>query len=257
MRPRPSFFAHLHPPHIHQREGSIRYTWGMGGISIALFLVLLVTGLLLMFLYPPSLEGAYESVKLIAYVAPYGWLLRNMHFWAAQGMVITVSLHLARVVFSGGYKKRRFNYLLGVALLILTLLADFTGYVLRWDDQGVWALTIGANLIRSTSNTQKLNEQIQLGERIFAAGTDRAPACTLCHSLDDVVLVGPSLRHVAATAATRVSSQSAREYIRVSILTPSAYKVPGFETGTMYPNYAINLSQEQVDALVAFLMTQK
>ncbi len=257
MRPRPSFFAHLHPPHIPQREGSLRYTWGMGGISIALFLVLLVTGLLEMFMYSPSLEGAYESVKLIAYVAPYGWLLRNMHYWAAQGMVITVSLHLARVIFSGGYKKRRFNYLLGAALLILTILADFTGYVLRWDDAGVWALTVGTNLIRSTSNTQKLNEQIQLGERIFAAGTDRAPACTLCHSLDNVVLVGPSLQHIAATASTRVSGQSAREYIRASILTPSGYKVPGFETGAMYPDYAINLSPEQVDALVAFLMSQK
>ncbi|MBM4424694.1 MAG: hypothetical protein FJ030_15130 [Chloroflexi bacterium] len=257
MRHRPSFFAHLHPPHIPQREGSLRYTWGMGGISVALFLVLLVTGLLEMFLYSPTLAAAYESVKLIAYVAPYGWLLRNMHYWAAQGMVITVSLHLARVIFSGGYKKRRFNYLLGVALLVLTLLADFTGYVLRWDDQGVWALTVGANLIRSVSNSQKLNEQIQLGERIFSTGTERAPACTLCHSLDDVVLVGPSLQRIAVTAPTRVSGQSARDYIRASILTPSAFKVPGYETGTMYPNYAIDLAPEQVDALTAFLLAQK
>ena len=257
MKPRPSFFAHLHPPHIPQREGSIRYTWGLGGISLALFLVLLVTGLLEMFVYSPSIDDAYESVKLLAYVAPYGWLLRNMHYWAGQGMVIAVGLHMARVIFTGGYKKRRFNYLLGVALLILTLLADFTGYVLRWDDQGVWALTVGTNIIRSVSNTQQLNAQIAEGERIFAIGTDHAPACTLCHSLDDVVLVGPSLQHVATTAGTRVSGQSARDYIRASILSPSAYKVRGFDTSTMYPNYAIDLTEDQVSALVAFLLTQK
>ena len=257
MNPRPSFFSHLHPPHIPRREGSLRYTWGMGGISLALFLILLVTGLLEMFLYSPTLEGAYPSVKLITYVAPYGWLLRNMHYWAAQGMVITVGLHMARVVISGGYKKRRFNYILGLILLILTLLADFTGYVLRWDDQGVWALTVGTNIIRSTSNSQKLNEQIQLGESLFARGTEDAPACTLCHSLDNVVLVRPSLQGVAARAGTRVKGQSARDYLRASILTPSAYKVPGFETGTMYPNYATALTPEQVEALVLFLLTQK
>ncbi len=257
MSHRPSFFSHLHPPHLPQRESGIGYTWGMGGISVALFLILLVTGLLEMFLYSPSLAGAYQSVKLIAYVAPYGWLLRNLHFWAGQGMVVSVSLHAARVVFSGGYKKRRFNYLLGMALLVLTLLADFTGYVLRWDDAGVWALTVGTNIIRATGNSQKVNEQIQLGERIFAAGADRAPACTLCHSLDDVVLVGPSLQHIATTASTRVSGQPTRDYIRASIMNPSAFKVPGFETGTMYPNYAVDLSQDQIEALVVFLMTQK
>lgn len=257
MRPRPSFFGHLHPPHIPQREGSLRYTWGMGGISIAFFLILVVTGVLEMFLYSPTTTTAYDSIKLIQYVAPYGWLLRNMHYWAAQGMVISVTIHMARVIFSGGYKKRRFNYLLGTLLLVLTFFADFTGFVLRWDDAGVWALTVGTNLIRSTSNTQKLNEQIQMGESIFASGTDRAPACTLCHSLDGMVLVGPSLQHIATTAGMRVKGESAQDYIRASIVNPSAYKVAGYETGTMYPNYGFDLSAEQIDALVAFLMSQQ
>ncbi|MEK7275994.1 MAG: cytochrome b N-terminal domain-containing protein [Chloroflexota bacterium] len=257
MPARPSFFSHLHPPHIPQREASFKYTWGMGGISIALFLILLVTGLLEMFFYEPTIEGAYQSVKLIAYVAPYGWLIRNLHYWAAQAMVVAVTLHALRVVITGGYKKRRFNYLLGLLLLILTLLADFTGYVLRWDDSGVWALTVGTNVIRATGSNERADEQIQLGEQIFTTGSDRAPACTLCHSLDDVVLVGPSLKGVATRAADRAQNQSAREYIRASILTPSAYKVRGFETSTMYPNYAVDLSKEQVDALVAFLLTQK
>ncbi len=257
MPHRPSFFSHLHPPTLPRRESSFWYTWGMGGISIALFIILLVTGVLEMFFYAPTTAGAYDSVKLIANVAPYGWLVRNLHYWASQAMVVTVTVHALRVIISGGYKKRRFNYLLGLALLILTLLADFTGFVLRWDDSGVWALTVGTNIIRATDNTARAADQTRLGEQIFSAGADRAPACTLCHSLDGVTLVGPSLQRVAARAGTRVPGQSARDYIRASILTPSAFKVPGFETSTMYPNYSVDLSPDQVDALVAFLLTQR
>jgi quinol-cytochrome oxidoreductase complex cytochrome b subunit len=71
-----------------------------------------------------------------------------MHFWAGQLMVGTVGLHMARVVLSGGYKGRRFNWLIGLALLALTVLLDFTGYVLRWDQDTNWALLVGTNLIK-------------------------------------------------------------------------------------------------------------
>lgn len=100
-------------------------------------------------------------------------------------------------------------------------------------------------------------QRLTLGTQIFAAGTDRAPACALCHSLGDVVLVGPSLNHIASTAETRIAGMSAQEYIRASIVTPSAYKVQGFETGTMYPNYALDLSSDQLEAVVAFLLTRR
>jgi len=106
-------------------------------------------------------------------------------------------------------------------------------------------------------SNERAAEQIRLGEQIFASGANQAPACTLCHSLDSVTLVGPSLQHIATQAATRVANQSATDYLRASIQTPSAYKVKGFETGTMYPNYSVDLSQEQIEAVIAFLMTQK
>lgn len=256
MSNRPSFFTHLHPPSIPSREVRFRYTWGLGGISIALFLILLVTGVLEMFFYTPTPAAAYASIRLIHYVAPYGWLLRNLHYWAAQAMIITITLHMARVIFSGGYKRRRFNYLLGLALLVLALLADFTGYVLRWDDSGLWALTVGTNLIRTPGGTRAAADA-QRGEQLFAGGTETAPACTLCHTLDGTALVGPSLQHVATSASARVSTQDAREYLRASIVSPSAYKVPGYETSTMYPNYAVELSTDEINALVAFLLTQE
>jgi len=116
---------------------------------LLLFLVLGITGVIEMFIYVPTPEGAHESIRQITYLAPYGWLLRNMHFWAGQLMVGTVILHMARVVLSGGYKSRRLNWLIGVALLFLTLVLDFTGFVLRWDQDTAWALMVGTNLIKS------------------------------------------------------------------------------------------------------------
>lgn len=145
---RPNFFHHLHPPTIPSREVRFSYTFGLGGISLLLFIVLGITGVIEMFVYAPTPEGAHESIRQIAYLAPFGWLLRNMHFWAGQLMVGTVVLHMARVVFSGGYKARRLNWLIGVALLFLTLVLDFTGYVLRWDQDTAWALMVGTNLIK-------------------------------------------------------------------------------------------------------------
>jgi quinol-cytochrome oxidoreductase complex cytochrome b subunit len=146
---RPNFFYHLHPPTIPAREVRPFYTFGLGGISLLLFLVLGVTGVIEMFIYIPTPEGAHESIRQITYLAPYGWLLRNMHFWGGQLMVGTVILHMARVVFSGGYKARRLNWLIGVALLFLTLVLNFTGFVLRWDQDTAWALMVGTNLIKS------------------------------------------------------------------------------------------------------------
>jgi quinol-cytochrome oxidoreductase complex cytochrome b subunit len=146
-RRRPSFFSHLHPPTIPAREVGVLYTFGLGGISLLLFLVLGVTGAIEMFLYVPTPQGAHESIRLITYRAPYGWLLRNLHFWAGQVMLGTVVLHMARVVLSGGYKARRLNWLIGVVLLAVTFVFNFTGFVLRWDQDTAWALMVGTKLV--------------------------------------------------------------------------------------------------------------
>jgi quinol-cytochrome oxidoreductase complex cytochrome b subunit len=75
--------------------------------------------------------------------------MRGLHYWGAQLLVIAVTLHLARVIFTGGYRPpREFNWLIGVALLVVTLVWDFTGYVLRWDDGAYWAFLVGTNLLR-------------------------------------------------------------------------------------------------------------
>ena len=150
MAKRSTFFHHLHPPTLPRREARFRYTFGLGGAAVFLFAVLVVTGLLEMFYYVPSVERANPSVQLITFLVPYGWLVRGVHYWAAQGLIVVAVLHLLRVVLTGGYKApRRFNWLLGVSLLLFVVLLDFTGYVLRWDQDIEWALLVGTNLLKS------------------------------------------------------------------------------------------------------------
>jgi quinol-cytochrome oxidoreductase complex cytochrome b subunit len=145
-----SFFHHLHPPTVPARQARFRYTLGAGGISVFLILVLLLTGILEMFYYIPTPEGAALSVQSLTYLVPYGGFIRNLHYWAAQLLVVTASIHLLRVIFTGAYNRpRRLNYLLGLALLVLVLFLDFSGYILRWDQGIHWALVAGTNLIKT------------------------------------------------------------------------------------------------------------
>ncbi len=150
MAKRSTFFHHLHPPTIPRRAAQFSYTFGLGGVAFFLFGVLVLTGLLELFYYVPSADQANPSVQMLTFLIPYGWLVRGVHYWAAQGLVVIAALHLLRVVLTGAYKMpRRFNWLLGVSLLVLVLLLDFTGYVLRWDTDIEWALLVGTNLLKS------------------------------------------------------------------------------------------------------------
>lgn len=139
----------LHPEKIPASSARFTYTFGLGGITILATLVTVITGLLLTLYYDPTPQGAYASIVLINDVAFFGAIVRGLHYWGAQLMVIAATLHLARIVFTGAYRPpRELNWLIGLGLLVITLLWDFTGYVLRWDDAGYWALTVGTNLIR-------------------------------------------------------------------------------------------------------------
>jgi quinol-cytochrome oxidoreductase complex cytochrome b subunit len=148
-RSRPNFLLHLHPPTIPAAQARWRYTLGTGGLAVFLSLVLLVTGILEMFYYIPLADQATISIQRIAHFVPYGGLVRNMHFWGAQALVLVLFIHLLRIAMTGAYKRpRRFNYMLGLILLLLTLALDFTGYILRWDQGTSWALVVGTNLIK-------------------------------------------------------------------------------------------------------------
>jgi len=142
-----NIFFHLHPVKVSRKSLKATYSFGLGLLSAITFLELSITGILLMFYYAPTVERAYGYIISLQTVVPFGQLLRNMHRWGAHLMVIVVVLHMARVFYTGAYKPpRQFNWVVGVSLLLLTLGASFTGYLLPWDQLAYWAITVGTSV---------------------------------------------------------------------------------------------------------------
>jgi quinol-cytochrome oxidoreductase complex cytochrome b subunit len=139
-----NFFLHIHPVKVNRNTLRPLYTLGLGLMSLFLFVILTVSGILLMFYYVPSTTQAYDRMLDLRGSVAFGTFLRNMHRWSAHGMVGVVFLHMCRVFLTGSYKKpREFNWVIGVLLFIVTLFLSFTGYLLPWDQLAFWAITVG------------------------------------------------------------------------------------------------------------------
>ena len=142
---------HLHPVKMKRHGLKLTYTFCLGGLSFFLFILLTITGIFLMFFYRPMAElssaQAYTDMQNIRTSVFFGDLVRNLHRWGAHLMVLSVTLHMARVFYTGAYKPpREFNWVVGVVLLFLTLGLSFTGYLLPWDQLAIWAVTVGTSL---------------------------------------------------------------------------------------------------------------
>jgi quinol-cytochrome oxidoreductase complex cytochrome b subunit len=108
----------------------------------------LATGLLLGFFYEPFPVRAYESVQHIQNTVFLGRLVRNMHHWTGHALIVVVLLHLLRVFLSGAfYPPRHRNWLVGLGLAVLILTANFSGYLLPWDQLSYWAVTIATSML--------------------------------------------------------------------------------------------------------------
>ncbi len=137
----------------------VHSTFFLGEIALFAFLVLVLTGIYLAFLYEPSiaeveiegtkLPAAYGSVVLLDRI-PAAHLIRQIHHWSAHVMVVALVLHLARIFFTGAYKKpRELNWIVGLGLLGLSIFAAFVGYLLPYDQFSVTATGIGYNIAKS------------------------------------------------------------------------------------------------------------
>ncbi len=103
-----------------------------------------------MFHYTPSTEKAYFDMQALALIFN-GKILRNLHRWAAHGMVVTVFLHMVRVFYTRSYRPpREFNWVVGIGLFILTLGLSYTGYLLPWDQLAYWGITVGTTIMSYT-----------------------------------------------------------------------------------------------------------
>ena len=159
-----NIFFHLHPVRVSKKSIKAVYSFGLGVITTVMFVVLSITGILEMFYYVPSIETAYFDIILLQTQVPFGQLLRNMHRWSAHLMVLSAILHMVRVFYTGAYKRpREFNWVVGVVLLILTLGASFTGYLLPWDQLAFWAITVGTSVATYEPLMGKTIQKLLLG----------------------------------------------------------------------------------------------
>ncbi|MBM4159834.1 MAG: DUF4405 domain-containing protein [Ignavibacteria bacterium] len=173
-----NILLHWFPHKVSKGSISWWYSLWLGTMSFVLFVILTVTGIVLMFLYVPSVERAYASVKDIEYVVSFGWFLRAMHRMSAHLMVATVFLHMVRVFVTGAYKNGRsvgtnrpLNWIIGLALLICTLLLSFTGYLLPWDQLAYWAITVGTNIASAAPIVGEKIRYFLLGGNTIDQGT--------------------------------------------------------------------------------------
>ena len=123
-----------------------RYVWG-STLTFAL-VVQFITGIFLWMAYNPSSQTAWESVYYIQYEMTGGWLLRGIHHFTAQMMIVLLVLHLMQVIIDGAYKApREINFWFGIGLLLLVMGLSLTGYLLPWDQKGYWATKVSTNLL--------------------------------------------------------------------------------------------------------------
>jgi len=127
------------------KRGAWLYTLGSAVLTTITFQFL--TGILLLFYYVPTTDHAWDSINYIMTEAYFGWLIRGIHYWSANFLLVVIGLHMAQVFFSGGYKSpRELNWVVGVILLLLVIGLAFTGYLLRWDQDGFWASVVGMKI---------------------------------------------------------------------------------------------------------------
>ena len=132
---------------LHVRIPRGARTYFLGGTTLFFLVVQIVTGSMLALYYRSSPTDAYGSILYIMNEVPFGWLIRSIHAWSANLMILTCILHMLRVFFQGAYKKpRELTWTAGVVLLLVTLGFGFTGYLLPWDQRAYWGTTVGTEI---------------------------------------------------------------------------------------------------------------
>jgi cytochrome b6 len=137
-----AFIAHKRVP-IHTQE----VWYYLGGMTLFLFIVQVVTGILLLLYYRPSATEAYESVQFIVSQVEFGWLIRNLHSWSANLLVGLAFAHFISVFLLKSYRKpREMTWLTGILLLFLMLGFGFSGYLLPWNELSFFATKVGTGI---------------------------------------------------------------------------------------------------------------
>ena len=132
----------------HRVPRNAKWWYVFGSATLMFFSIQVVSGILLATLYAPSAADAFQSLVYIDTQVPMGWMLRAIHGWSSNAMVIMVVVHMLQVFLHGAFKfPRELTWMVGVLLLFCTLALAFTGQIMRWDQDAYWGLGIGASIV--------------------------------------------------------------------------------------------------------------
>ena len=182
-----SLLLHFRPKVVPRRTLKFTLTWGLGGMTVVLVGMLFVTGLMLKFAYQPVPDQAYASIVDLQNTVLFGRLIRNIHHWSGNALLLVVFLHFLRVFFTGAFQPpRQFNWVLGLVMFLLVLGSNFTGYLLPWDQLAFWAITICTGMLEyipgiGVGLQKMINGGNEIGpatlSNFFAVHTAVIPAC--------------------------------------------------------------------------------
>ncbi len=143
-----SLLLHFRPRVISERTLNFNLTWGLGGMAVVLVSLLFITGLMMKFIYQPVPDRAYASIIYLQNMVGFGQLIRNIHHWSGNLLLLVVFLHLMRVYFTSAFHApRQFNWIIGLLMFLLILGSNFSGYLLPWDQLAYWAITICTGML--------------------------------------------------------------------------------------------------------------
>lgn len=161
---RTGYKAILHDALYENVPGGARWRYVWGSTLVFTFSVQMITGMFLWMAYSPSAQTAWESVYYIQNEMLLGWLLRGIHHFTAQAMIVLLVLHLLQVVIDGAYKApREVNFWLGLVLMQIVLGLSLTGYLLPWDQKGYWATTVATNIAGITPGVGSQVQTVAVG----------------------------------------------------------------------------------------------
>ena len=142
------FIKHLFPRVTLQKNLRFTYTLCLGGLSFTAFIMLVISGVLLAVYYIPEPSQAYDSIIFIEENVTGGKYIRNLHRFSSNAFLILMFLHILRVILTGAFLSRKYNWVIGLFLLFLSIFTGYTGYLLPMDQLSYWATQTGAELIK-------------------------------------------------------------------------------------------------------------
>lgn len=169
---RTGFRGFVHEALYERIPGGARWRFVWGSTLVYAFTTQMITGLFLWMAYSPSSQTAWESVYYIQHQMQFGWLLRGLHHYTAQAMIVLLALHLMQVIVDGAYKApREINFWLGLILLHIVLGLSLTGYLLPWDQKGYWATQVATKIMGITPVVGPQLQQLVVGGNTYGHHT--------------------------------------------------------------------------------------